>query len=56
MMYMDLKSYYELNFALCEFRKWNIDFIENCLPYEREIYTTLLQNHLEKEEEAKKNK
>jgi hypothetical protein len=56
-MYIDLETYYRLNFALIQFRKWNPDFIENLVPYEREIYTSLLQNHLEQEEEkAKKNK
>jgi hypothetical protein len=57
MMYIDLETYYRLNFALIQFHKWNPDFIENLVPYEREIYTSLLQNHLEQEEEkAKKNK
>jgi hypothetical protein len=56
-MYIDLETYYRLNFALIQFHKWNPDFIENLVPYEREIYTSLLQNHLEQEEEkAKKNK
>lgn len=56
MIYMNLETYYKLNFAMCEFRKWSLETIENMIPYEREIYTSLLQNHLEQEEEKAKNK
>ena len=56
MIYMNLKTYYELNFAMCQFHKWSLETIENMIPYEREIYTILLHNHLEQEEEKAKNK
>jgi hypothetical protein len=57
MMYNNLETYYKLIFALCQFHKWSPEFIENMIPYEREIYSTLLQNHLQEEEEkAKQNK
>lgn len=57
MKYMDLEHYYRLIFAMVQFQKWNPEFIENLIPFEREVYTTLLLNHLEQEEEkAKQNK
>jgi len=57
MMYNNLETYYKLIFALCQFHKWSPEFIENMIPYERDVYTTLLQNHLQEEEEkAKQNK
>jgi hypothetical protein len=43
-------------FALIEFRKWPPDFVENMIPFEREIYVTLLQQHIEEEEEKAKQK
>ncbi len=56
MMYMSLKIYFELNFAMCQFHKWSLESLENMLPYEREAYTLLLQNHLEQEEQEKQKK
>jgi len=57
MLYNNLETYYKLIFALCQFHKWSPEFIENMIPYEREVYSTLLQNHLQEEEEkAKQNK
>jgi hypothetical protein len=56
MIYINLRAYYELNFALCQYQKWSLEFIENLMPWEREVYTSLLQNHLEQEEEKRKNK
>lgn len=55
MSYINLETYYRLIFALVQFHKWDANFIENLLPYEREIYTSLLNNHLQEEEEKAKN-
>ena len=35
-----------------QYHKWSITEIENMMPFERDIYTILLKQHLE-EEEAK---
>lgn len=56
MNYINLETYYRLIFALVQFHKWDANFIEEMIPYEREIYTTLLNNHLQEEEEKAKNK
>jgi hypothetical protein len=56
MRYNDLENYYRLMFALIQFQKWPPDFVENMIPFEREIYVTLLQQHIEEEEEKAKQK
>jgi len=47
---MDLESYFKLNFSLMQYHKWSITEIENMMPFERDIYTILLKQHLEEEE------
>jgi hypothetical protein len=46
---MDLENYYKINFALIQFHKYSLTEIENLIPWERDIYVSLLQNHLEEE-------
>jgi len=46
---MDLASYYRLNFSLIQYHKYSLTEIENMLPWERDIYVSLLENHLEEE-------
>ena len=48
---MDLENYFKLNFALMQYHKWSITEIENMMPFERDIYTILLKQHLEEEEQ-----
>jgi hypothetical protein len=47
---MDLESYYRLNFALMQYHKYSLWEIENLIPWERDIYVGLLQQHLEEEQ------
>ena len=46
---MDLESYYKLNFSLIQYHKYSLTEIENLIPWERDIYVSLLQQHLEEE-------
>mgnify|MGYP001553159153 FL=1 len=46
---MDLENYYQLNFSLMQYHKYSLTEIESLLPWEREVYVTLLKNHLEEE-------
>ena len=48
---MDLENYFRLNFALIQYHKWSLTEIENMIPFERDIYTMLLKQHLEEEEQ-----
>lgn len=42
----NLMDYYKQNFILMENHKWNIEYIDNLIPFEKEIYVTLLTNYL----------
>ena len=54
MSHMDMLSYYKLNFALIQYHKYSITEIENLIPWERDVYVTLLEEHLKEEEEKRK--
>ena len=49
MVHMDLENYYKINFALLQYHKYSLTEIENLIPWERDIYIGLLQQHLEDE-------
>ena len=51
---MDLESYYKLTFSLIQYHKYSLTEIENLIPWERDIYVTLLQQHLEEERDKQK--
>lgn len=51
MAHMDLESYFRINFALMQFHKYSLSDIENMMPWEREIYVSLLQQHIKEENE-----
>ena len=51
---MDLVSYFKLNFALMQYHKYSLTEIENMIPWERDVYVMLLQQHLEEEEQKQK--
>ncbi len=51
MAHMDLESYYKTNFALMQHHKYNLSDIEDMIPWERDIYVTLLKNWIEEEEQ-----
>jgi|TARA_R110000851_G_scaffold212145_1_gene364795 hypothetical protein len=51
---MDLEGYYKLNFALMQYHKYSLTEIENMMPWERDVYVALLQQHLEDEEQKSK--
>ena len=46
---MNLENYYKINFALIQFHKYSLTEVENLIPWERDIYIGLLQQHLEDE-------
>jgi hypothetical protein len=46
---MDLEAYFKINFALMQFHKYSLTEIENMMPWERDIYVGLLQQHIEEE-------
>jgi len=42
-----LEGYYKTNFALMQHHKYNLSEIENMMPFERQVYTSLLMQYLE---------
>ena len=49
MAHEDLESYYKTNFALVQHHKYSLTELENMIPWERDIYLTLLQQYIEEE-------
>ena len=49
MAHEDLASYYKINFALMQHQKYSLTELENMIPWERDIYLSLLQNYIEEE-------
>ena len=47
MAHTSLESYYHNNFALMQHHKYSLTELDNLIPWEKEIYITLLSNHLE---------
>jgi hypothetical protein len=56
MIHDSLANMYQLNFALVQHHKYSLTEIENMIPFERDIYVTLLKNYLEEQEEKQKQK
>jgi len=49
MAHEDLESYFRTNFALMQHHKYSLTELENMIPWERDIYLTLLQQYIEEE-------
>ena len=49
MSHIDLESYFKLNFALMQHHKYSLTEIENMMPWERDVYVTLLKQYIEEE-------
>ncbi|HCT53426.1 MAG TPA: hypothetical protein DF712_13310 [Balneola sp.] len=51
MSHNSLENYYLTNFAMIQHHKWSLTELEDMMPYEREIYVTLLTNWVKEENE-----
>ena len=49
MSHIDLESYFKINFSLMQHNKYSLTEIENMMPWERDIYLTLLNQYIEEE-------
>ena len=57
MAHEDLVSYYKLNFALMQHHKYSLTEIESWVPWERQVYISMLVQHLKKKaDDMKSNK
>jgi len=41
-------------FSLVQHHKWSLDAIENMMPFERDLYFSMLVNHIESQNEKSK--
>ena len=49
MAHIDLESYFKLNFSMMQHHKYSLTEIENMIPWERDIYVGLLNQHIEEQ-------
>jgi len=49
MAHTDLASYYQITFALIQHHKYSLTELENMIPWEKDIYLTLLEQYIEEE-------
>ena len=49
MSHTSLEVYYKTNFASIQYHKYSLTEIENMIPWEREVYVTMLSQHIEEE-------
>ena len=49
MAHTNLESYFRVNFAVMQHHKYSLADIENMMPWEREVYVTLLTQYIEEE-------
>ena len=49
MAHTDLASYFKINFALMQHHKYSLTEIENMMPWEKEVYVTLLKQYIDEE-------
>jgi len=47
----NLGNYYKTNFALMQHHKYSLTELDNMMPWEREIYVTMLAQYLEEEKQ-----
>jgi hypothetical protein len=49
MAHTDLESYFKVNFALMQHHKYSLTELENMIPWEKEVYLSLLKQYIEEE-------
>jgi len=47
----NLYNFYKMNFALMQFHKYSLQELEDMIPFEREVYVTMLQQYLEEQKQ-----
>jgi hypothetical protein len=46
-----LYNFYKMNFALMQYHKYSLHDIEGMIPFEREVYVTMIKQYLEEEKQ-----
>ena len=50
----DLATHYQTSFSLMQHHKYSLSEIDEMIPWEREVYLSLLVDYLKQEEQARK--
>lgn len=50
---MNLVNYYKINFDITQYHKFSLTEVENMIPFERDIYVTMLEEKVKKEKEER---
>jgi len=50
----DLYTHYQTNFSLLQHHKYSLSEIDEMIPWEREVYLSLLIDYLKQEEQARR--
>ena len=50
----DLYTHYQTNFSLMQHHKYSLSEIDEMIPWEREVYLSLLIDYLKQEEQARR--
>jgi hypothetical protein len=48
-------NFYKTNFSLMQYHKYSLEELENMMPFERDIYVSLLVQHLDEERQRLKS-
>ncbi|MBT89979.1 MAG: hypothetical protein CL921_00265 [Deltaproteobacteria bacterium] len=56
MLHDSLENYFKTNFALMQHHKYSLTELENMIPWERDVYITLLIQYLKEEETRRKQR
>jgi|TARA_Y100000389_G_C17365618_1_gene466138 hypothetical protein len=51
----NLLTYYKVNFALIQHYRYSLQDIESMIPWEREVYLSLLEQHVEELEAQRRD-
>lgn len=54
--YDNLMNYFKMFFSLMQHHKWNVEWIENMMPWEKFIYVDMLKQHIKHEEELARSR
>ncbi len=49
--HISLSNYYQIVFALAQHHKYQISEIESLIPYERDLYVSMLIDYVEKQQD-----
>lgn len=54
LFYNNLANYYKTNFALMQHHKYSLNEINEMMPWEREVYISMLNQWIKEQEEKQK--